>query len=200
MKHAPTIALAVLALSLAACNSVPAPAQTAAQAPQAPSASPTEPGQTPAPAPRPSPTEPGQTPVPAPSPTPSPTEPGQTPVPTPTPTPSPTEPGNTPVPADTRPPQVIRRSPQPGQTNVPTSTKILIAFNEPVVKATAKFALSGGAAFSVTWDASSTIATLSPLQPLQKNWTYAVTVLAGVKDAAGNGTPGALTWSFQTAP
>jgi methionine-rich copper-binding protein CopC len=101
---------------------------------------------------------------------------------------------------DTVAPTVTSRTPAAGATAVATTTTVTATFSEPVQSGTISFVLKNPGnqtvAASVTYDAPSRTATLTPSAALAQNTTYTATV-SGTKDTAGN-TMTSTSWSFTT--
>jgi len=53
---------------------------------------------------------------------------------------------------------------------------------------------------TVSYNASTRIATFTPTGPLTPSTNYTVTITSGAQDTAGNGLTGNFTFTFQTAP
>jgi N,N-dimethylformamidase beta subunit-like protein/uncharacterized protein DUF4082/Big-like domain-containing protein/purple acid phosphatase-like protein len=126
-------------------------------------------------------------------------------------------------PADTTAPTITTRFPGVGQTNVDPATPVTATFSEPMDAATISSSTGsaeGGASAAgsfelrdpssnlvtatVTYDASTKVATLVPQGSLGLSTTYTVTVKGGatdprVKDVAGNAMAATSTWTFTTA-
>ncbi|NWF61074.1 MAG: DUF4082 domain-containing protein [Fischerella sp.] len=110
---------------------------------------------------------------------------------------------------DTTPPTVASTTPTSGATNVSTSTTVKATFNEAMDAATintSTFELRDGSnnlvTATVTYDAASSTATLTPSSPLATSTTYTATVKGGtngVKDLAGNALAQNNSWSFTTS-
>jgi hypothetical protein len=101
--------------------------------------------------------------------------------------------------ADTTPPAVLALSPVDGQWLVDPSSKLKVAFSEPVNQASIVWNVSGGAgtvAGVATYDADTMVATFTPSAPLSTKTQYSVT-LSGATDAVGNVMP-TKTWNFGT--
>jgi uncharacterized protein DUF4082/concanavalin A-like lectin/glucanase superfamily protein/galactose oxidase-like protein/Big-like domain-containing protein/purple acid phosphatase-like protein/Kelch motif protein len=111
-------------------------------------------------------------------------------------------------PADSRAPQVTSISPANGATSVPVSSKVTVNFDEPLDPSTVSsgsLALTDGAgtlvSSSVTYDAQTRSATLTPSLPLQTGKTYTVRARGGpggIADVAGNPLAADVTASFST--
>ncbi|MCA1683648.1 MAG: Ig-like domain-containing protein, partial [Actinobacteria bacterium] len=111
--------------------------------------------------------------------------------------------------ADTTPPTVTGVTPQGGATGVTAGTNVTATFSEAmqastVTAATVTLAAQGGGpvAASVTYNATSRVATLDPTADLAPSTTYTATVKggsSGVKDTAGNALAADYIWSFTTA-
>ncbi len=109
---------------------------------------------------------------------------------------------------DTTPPTVTGQTPAPGATGVSLAVTPTATFSEPVnpgTVTTSTFTLRQGAnpplAASVSYDAASRTATLTPSAALAPSTSYTATVVggaSGVKDVAGNALVGNVTWSFTT--
>ncbi|HEY1158248.1 MAG TPA: Ig-like domain-containing protein, partial [Arthrobacter sp.] len=107
-------------------------------------------------------------------------------------------PSEEPDPADTTPPEVLHTVPSAAETNVPTSSRVMIRFDERVT----------GGVFSLTdeqgnpvegqaeMDASGTLLEFRPLNRLSAGMTYRAEV-SGAQDQAGN-TQSPYQWSFTT--
>ena len=112
---------------------------------------------------------------------------------------------------DTTAPTVTTTVPSSGATAVATTTAVNVTFSEAMTAAS----ISGSSlelrdstntlvASTVTYDAGSRSATLTPTAPLGGTSVYTVTVHGGaadprVKDAAGNALAANWSWSFTTA-
>ncbi|MET1081621.1 MAG: DUF4082 domain-containing protein, partial [Burkholderiales bacterium] len=107
-------------------------------------------------------------------------------------------------------PTVTARSPAVGATNVAVGTSVTATFSEaldPATVNTSTFELRnpGGAlvAATVSWNAATLTATLTPGAPLTASSTYTATLRGGatdprIKDPAGNALASNVTWSFTT--
>ncbi len=112
------------------------------------------------------------------------------------------------TPPDTTPPAVSSVSPADGATGVATTTAVSATFSEAMNAATigaSTFELRDAAnalvASSVSYDAPTLTARLTPTAVLAAAQTYTATVRGGstgVKDAAGNALTANRTWSFTT--
>jgi hypothetical protein len=107
---------------------------------------------------------------------------------------------------DTTPPTISAVTPTDDATDVATSTVVTATFSEAINASTAMFVLrdpaSNTVASTVTYDASSRTATLTPTQPLAVSTNYTATITGGangVKDLAGNAMTTDRVWSFTTA-
>ncbi|WP_298234743.1 DUF4082 domain-containing protein, partial [uncultured Azohydromonas sp.] len=112
---------------------------------------------------------------------------------------------------DTTAPTVTGTSPANAATGVPTTSSITATFSEAVDPATvgsSTFELrsAGGTLVpaTVTYNAASRTATLTPGASLAASTAYTATVRGGgtdprVKDLAGNALASSVTWSFTTA-
>ena len=113
--------------------------------------------------------------------------------------------------ADTTPPTVTATSPPSGATGVSGTTTVTATFSEAIDASTVNantFELRDAAstliAATVTYDAPTRVATLTPSAALAASATYTATVKGGatdprVKDPAGNALAANQTWSFTTA-
>jgi hypothetical protein len=100
------------------------------------------------------------------------------------------------------PPTVTGETPAPGATGVSTNTpNITATFSEPVTSGTISFVLKDPSQnlvpASLSYNASTKTATLTPNAPLAVSTTYAATV-SGAQDAAGNAMTSPFSWSFTT--
>ncbi|HEY5807007.1 MAG TPA: DUF4082 domain-containing protein, partial [Povalibacter sp.] len=114
------------------------------------------------------------------------------------------------APADTTPPTVTSQTPTSGTNGVSPNTTVTVTFNEAMDASTInantvelRTASSSLVAASVTYDAASRTATLTPSSSLATNATYTTTVKGGttdprVKDVAGNALSVNGAWSFTT--
>ncbi|MCX7592607.1 MAG: DUF4082 domain-containing protein [Fischerella sp.] len=110
--------------------------------------------------------------------------------------------------SDTTPPTVSSTTPTSGATNVSTNTTVKATFDEAMDAATINtntFELRDGSnnpvTATVSYDAASRTASLTPSNPLATSTTYTATVKGGangVKDLAGNALGANYTWSFTT--
>jgi YVTN family beta-propeller protein len=115
------------------------------------------------------------------------------------------------TPPDTTAPTITGRSPASGATNVGVASPVTVTFSESMDSST----ISGSTielrnasntliASTVTYDATSFTATLTPTASLALSSTYTVTVRGGatdprVKDVAGNALAANSAWSFTTS-
>jgi subtilisin family serine protease len=99
-------------------------------------------------------------------------------------------------------PAVISQLPAPGATSVAPNATVKATFNESVVASSISFVLKDAAGNPVTatiaYDDPSQTVTLTPSKALANSTTYTATI-SGAKDAAGNGMPNPVSWSFTTA-
>ena len=112
------------------------------------------------------------------------------------------------APPDTTPPTVTDVTPAAGSTGAAATTTVTATFNEALDPATvtnSTFQLRDGSgalvAATVTWDALSRRATLTPTAALAYNTTYTATAKGGsngIADPAGNHLANDHTWSFTT--
>ncbi len=106
--------------------------------------------------------------------------------------------------ADSTAPTVAARQPEVGQMDVPTSTRVVVRFSEPIGASSitaASFRLRhNGAtvpATAVRSPAGDTV-TLTPAQGLEPGDTYQVQLSSAIEDTAGNNLA-ATSWSFTTS-
>jgi hypothetical protein len=107
------------------------------------------------------------------------------------------------APADTTPPTVTARTPPDKATGVPVGNTVTATFSEPVQGADAPgaFVLKAGTTVvgaTVSYDATSRVATLKPAAALAADTPYTATLADGIKDAAGNPLA-PVSWAFTTA-
>src|SRR6266542_5871525 len=108
---------------------------------------------------------------------------------------------------DDTPPSVIATSPANGATGVSATAPITVTFSEPMDASTinaTNFTLqvtSTGAsvAGTVTYNATTRVATFTPNSALATPVNYTATVLASVKDVAGNQMGASFQFTFTTA-
>jgi WD40 repeat protein len=113
------------------------------------------------------------------------------------------------LPVDTTPPTVTAITPSNNATGVSTSLSVTATFSEAMDATTINtntFELQGPnatlVAATVSYNAATRTATLTPSSPLATNTTYTTTVKGGgtgVKDLAGNALAQNYTWSFTTS-
>ncbi|MDP9051569.1 MAG: Ig-like domain-containing protein [Acidobacteriota bacterium] len=103
-------------------------------------------------------------------------------------------------------PAVAATSPTNGAVGLPISQVVAATFNKPLNPATVSavtFTLSvpGGAAVAgtVSYDPSTSTATLKPIASLAYNALYTATVTSGIMDSLGDQSAGNYVWSFTTA-
>jgi hypothetical protein len=103
---------------------------------------------------------------------------------------------------DTTPPTVKGETPAPNATGVSVTVAPTATFSEAVQPSTIAFTLKNGAGASVSatlsYDASTNTATLTPSMALAYATKYTATI-GGAKDLAGNALASPFTWSFTTA-
>ena len=114
-----------------------------------------------------------------------------------------------PLPDNTAPTIVSRTPPAtPPQTSVPITTTVTVTFSEPMdptsIAGTTNIRLAPTAtpsafvAATVTYNAATNTATLTPTSPLANGTNYTATVTTGVKDLAQNQLAAQSTWTFTT--
>ncbi|MCA9233864.1 MAG: Ig-like domain-containing protein, partial [Planctomycetales bacterium] len=105
-------------------------------------------------------------------------------------------------PVDTTAPTVTSVTPTSGAMDVPTTVAPQIVFSEAMdaatINATTVRLLDGGStvAATVSYNAATRTATLTPTAPLSNLKTYTVSVTVGVKDLAGNALAQTFTANF----
>src|SRR3989442_1119612 len=109
---------------------------------------------------------------------------------------------------DTTPPTVTSVAPANGATGVGTATSATATFSEGMNASTittSTFVLRNPSnavvASAVSYNASTSVATLMPTQPLAASTTYTATITGGaggVSDLAGNVLASSYVWSFTT--
>jgi hypothetical protein len=101
------------------------------------------------------------------------------------------------------PPTVTAETPAAGATGVPTSTTVTATFSKAVQQSTINFvlqdALNNPVAATMTYNAATLTATLTPSASLAPSTTYTATV-SGATDTAGDVMTSPFSWSFTTAP
>ncbi|MCL4524865.1 MAG: Ig-like domain-containing protein, partial [Acidobacteria bacterium] len=106
--------------------------------------------------------------------------------------------------ADTTPPTILATIPASAAVDVPIDVVLQINFSEAIDLATvtsASVKLSTGATdvpLSSGYDPSSNSLLLMPVSALQNGVTYTVSILASIKDLAGNALTNPVTWTFST--
>ncbi len=111
---------------------------------------------------------------------------------------------------DTTIPTILSISPASNATAVAITTAITCTFSEAMNASTindASFLLVSVASTStttvagtVTYDASSNVATFTPITALEHNTVYTATITTAVLDAAGNAIAPSYSWSFTSIP
>ncbi len=118
--------------------------------------------------------------------------------------------GGTAPPPDTTPPTITATNPAAGATGVATTVDPTATFSEavdPTTISTSTFSLvktgtTTALGATVTYNATSHVATLSPTAALAAGTSYTATVkggTGGVKDVAGNLLVASLSWAFTTS-
>jgi hypothetical protein len=104
------------------------------------------------------------------------------------------------------PPTVISVAPPVGATGICPNTPVTATFSEAMKASTINtttFTLTGpgnaAVAGTVTYVASSDVATFTPTNPLALNTLYTTTVTTGAQDLAGDPLASNYVWSFTTA-
>jgi fibronectin type 3 domain-containing protein len=115
---------------------------------------------------------------------------------------------STSVTADTTPPTVTGRTPAPGSSGINVGTSATATFNEVMSAASitsSTFQLRDAANVvvpaTVTYDVTTSVATLTPQNALQYGVTYTATVkggASGAADFAGNPLASDVSWSYST--
>lgn len=108
--------------------------------------------------------------------------------------------------AETTPPTVVSTSPMPGATDVPVTASVTATFSETMdaasINATTfslRNSLNVPVAATVSFDAASRQARLTPSSQLAYGASYTATVGTGVRDASGNALASAHVFGFTTA-
>jgi methionine-rich copper-binding protein CopC len=108
---------------------------------------------------------------------------------------------------DATPPTVTSVVPANGATNVAPNATVQVTFSEPMDASTItttnivlrNTGTSAVVPATVTYNAATNVATLTPNGPLSNSTGYTLTVTTGVKDAAGNALATQFTSQFNTA-
>lgn len=107
---------------------------------------------------------------------------------------------------DVTPPAIRSVSPFADASGVFTNTSVSVTFTEPVNSTTIntstillRNASGSSLPATVTYNAGSNTATLTPLSTLPYSSLFTAVVKAGVKDLTGNATTADVTWSFTTS-
>jgi len=107
---------------------------------------------------------------------------------------------------DLTPPSVQSTNPFAGASGVLTTTNVLVTFNEPVNQTTVTAAnlflrtpLDTVVPATVTYDATTNTATITPTAALAYSTLYTGVAKAGIKDAAGNLMAADFTWTFTSS-
>ncbi len=102
------------------------------------------------------------------------------------------------------PPEISATSPAENATDVPVNTAITATFNEAMDETTINettFSLSQGGtpvSGSISYEAGSNTATLTPSANLAFNSDFTATITTGVEDLAGNALTEDVVWNFTT--
>jgi YVTN family beta-propeller protein len=99
-------------------------------------------------------------------------------------------------------PTVTSTKPANAATDVSLSTTIQATFSDIMDATTinsSTFLVSGEAMGTVTYDSLNKTAQFKPLNDLEKNTTYTVTLTTGIRNALGNALSSNYTWSFTTS-
>lgn len=105
------------------------------------------------------------------------------------------------VPPDFVRPTVSSTSPANNTSGAPVNSTIKVTFSEPMHAASINettFTVSSGVTGSITYDAATNTATLTPTAPLQPGTPYTATITTGVDDLAQNQLAANFTWTFLT--
>ncbi|ACZ43662.1 Kelch repeat-containing protein [Thermobaculum terrenum ATCC BAA-798] len=105
---------------------------------------------------------------------------------------------------DTTRPQVASTSPAHGTTDVPVTTNVQAVFSEPMdpvtINANSFYLVKEGTtthlSATVSYDQANARATLVPASNLKEGAIYTATIMATVKDMAGNSLAANYSWSF----
>ena len=100
---------------------------------------------------------------------------------------------------DTTPPTISATT--PSGTSVATNAVITATFDEAMTATTivaANFTVSPSVAGTVSYNATSMVATFTPTSGLGNSTVYTATITTGVKDLAGNAMAANKVWSFTT--
>ncbi|GLI37229.1 Ig-like domain-containing protein [Geobacter hydrogenophilus] len=99
-------------------------------------------------------------------------------------------------------PDITQTLPANGDTNVGTTTPIVITFSEPMNNPSVESAFSlvpqGGNSITGAFSFNGSTATFTPSSPLAANMTYTATIAASAKDTAGNSLGSDHAWTFTT--
>ena len=100
------------------------------------------------------------------------------------------------------PPMVMSTTPASGATAIPLESTVTARFSEQVQPSTISFVLTDASGnllgATVTYDASSHTATLTPISPMAYSTVYTATI-SGAVDQSGIAMPGSYSWSFTSA-
>jgi Bacterial Ig-like domain len=106
-----------------------------------------------------------------------------------------------PLPGDGSFPAVVDVTPSAGAIDVQGATTVRAAFSERIEPSSvtdASFVVSGSGAVSGTVSATDSIATFTPMAPLEPNHLYTARVTTAVRDLSGNALPADYVWTFTT--
>ena len=112
----------------------------------------------------------------------------------------------TPPPADTTPPTVSAVTPAANATGISVATTVSATFSEALdantvnaASVTLRSAAGTLVSATVTYNATTRVATLTPTAALTAQTVYTASVSTAVRDVAGNALATAQSWSFTTA-
>jgi methionine-rich copper-binding protein CopC len=101
---------------------------------------------------------------------------------------------------DTLPPAIVSKTPTPGVTNAPSSTRPTVTFNEPIVASQLSFVVTDASnnpvPGTVAYDSDTRTATFNPTNPFPDGGTYTASV-SNAQDPSGNVLAGTTSWTFQ---
>ena len=98
-------------------------------------------------------------------------------------------------------PRLVSRVPEADATGVALNSQVKVTFSDDMNAGTitnSTFFLDNGASGTISYDAGSRTATLTPPAGLSPNTTYTVTLTTGIRDSVGNSLVLDKTWIFTT--
>jgi len=103
--------------------------------------------------------------------------------------------------SDNIPPAITLTSPADGATGISRTTRITATFSEaidPTTLTSSSFYVNNGVTGTITYNATTFVATMTLSSPLNYSTTYTATVTTAITDTVGNHLAANKVWSFTT--